>query len=55
MDPELIQILKNEFSNDDQRKFLDHFSLYLKYDAYSDDFVIDLDDVYEWVGFTFYS
>lgn len=52
MDPDLIQILKNEFSNDDQRKFLDHFSLYLKYDAYSDDFVIDLDDVYEWIGFT---
>jgi hypothetical protein len=42
--------LATEFSDDEKRTFLLHFYMYQKYDP-TDDFVVDLDDVWDWLGF----
>ena len=46
----LVEKVKNNFSNYEQQLFLSSFYCYLKYDL-KNDFVIDLDDVWKWVGF----
>lgn len=50
IDDELIALLKQEFTSEEQQKFLENFQQYLCYNQ-SNDHVIDLDDVYEWIGF----
>jgi len=46
----LINKLKNSFSTDEQQLFISSFYCYLNYK--SDDFVIDLDDIWSWLGYT---
>jgi len=46
----LIEKLQTKFSDYQQQLFLSSFYCYLKYDKLND-FVIDLDDVWEWLGF----
>ena len=46
----LIEKVKNKFTEYEQQMFLASFYCYLKYD-YKNDFVIDLDDVWKWLGF----
>ena len=46
----LIEKVKNNFNNYEQQIFLTSFFCYLKYD-YKNDFVIDLDNVWQWLGF----
>lgn len=46
----LVEKLKAIFSNTEQQLFLGSFYCYLNYDA-TDDFVIDLDNVWKWLGF----
>jgi hypothetical protein len=46
----LVEKVKNNFSNYEQQMFLSSFYCYLKYDSKTD-FVIDLDNVWNWVGF----
>jgi phage anti-repressor protein len=46
----LTQKLLENFSTDDKQHFLINFYLYNKYDD-TEDYVIDLDKVYEWIGF----
>ena len=50
-DTELLELLREELDTEEQRMFLDGFTAYLSCDARRD-FVVDLDDVYEWMGFT---
>ena len=45
----LINKLKNSFSTDEQQLFISSFYCYLNYK--SDDFVVDLDDIWSWLGF----
>ena len=45
-----IERVKNSFSNYEQQLFLCSFYCYLKYDPFTD-FVIDLDNIWKWVGF----
>uniref|UniRef100_A0A6C0ER25 Uncharacterized protein n=1 Tax=viral metagenome TaxID=1070528 RepID=A0A6C0ER25_9ZZZZ len=47
----LIEKVKNTFSDYEQQLFLASFYCYLKYD-YKNDFVIDLDNVWKWLGFS---
>ena len=47
----LIEKVKINFNNYEQQMFVSSFYCYLNYD-YQNDFVIDLDDVWEWVGFS---
>ena len=47
----VIEKLKQNFTNYEQQMFLASFYCYLKYDSKSD-FVIDLDNVWNWLGFT---
>lgn len=46
----LIEKVKNSFTDYEQQIFLASFYCYLKYD-YKNDFVIDLDNVWQWLGF----
>ena len=47
----MIEKLQSKFSDYQQQLFLLSFYCYLKYDKLND-FVIDLDDIWEWLGFT---
>ena len=46
----LIEKVKNSFTEYEQQLFLASFYCYLKYN-YKNDFVIDLDNVWKWLGF----
>ena len=46
----LLKKIKERFSDEDQKIFISSFYCYLKYDQFKD-FVVDLDDVWEWMGF----
>jgi phage anti-repressor protein len=46
----LIEKVKKCFTDYEQQIFLTSFYCYLKYDKYND-YVIDLDDIWKWVGF----
>ena len=46
----LLTKIKTNFSDNEQQLFLASFYCYLKHDTRKD-FVIDLDDVWEWLGF----
>jgi hypothetical protein len=46
----LIEKLQSNFTNYEQQLFLSSFYCYLKYDKIND-FIIDLDDVWNWLGF----
>ena len=46
----LLSKLKDNFSTTEQQLFISSFYCYLNYK--SDDFVIDLDDIWNWLGFT---
>jgi hypothetical protein len=47
----LIDKLQINFSDYEQQMFLSSFYCYLKYDKIND-FVIDVDDIWKWLGFT---
>jgi hypothetical protein len=47
----LIEKLQTNFSDYEQQMFLSNFYCYLKYDKVND-FVIDVDDIWKWLGFT---
>ena len=47
----IIEKVKTNFNNYEQQMFVSSFYCYLNYD-YQNDFVIDLDNVWEWVGFS---
>jgi len=46
----LVKKIKENFTDDEQQMFVASFYCYLKYDR-KNDFVIDLDDVWKWLGF----
>jgi hypothetical protein len=46
----LITQLNTEFTSDEQKQFVMNFYLYQKYDK-TNDFVIDLDKIWTWIGF----
>ena len=47
----LIEKVKNTFSNYEQQLFVSSFYCFLNYN-YKNDFVIDLDDIWKWLGFS---
>jgi phage anti-repressor protein len=49
---EFEQLLLSRFTTDEQRIFVKHFQTYLKYGNNYTQFVLDFDEVYEWLGFT---
>ncbi|PNG85898.1 hypothetical protein TSOC_015326, partial [Tetrabaena socialis] len=48
---ELLDILRSELTGHEQQLFITGFAAYLQYDSRKD-FVINLDEVYTWLGFT---
>lgn len=47
---EFLEFIKNDFTNEEQQLFINNFYYYLDYE--DDEFIINLDDVYKWIGFT---
>lgn len=48
---QLLDRIKETFSDSDQQLFIASFYCYLKYDCKTD-FIIDMDDVWKWLGFS---
>jgi hypothetical protein len=46
----IIEKIKTKFSTQEQQLFVANFYCYLNYDTHKD-FVIELDDVWKWIGF----
>ena len=46
----MLSKIQNEFSNFEQQLFVSSFYSYLNYNSKTD-FVIDLDNIWEWLGF----
>ena len=46
----LLTKIKENFNDDEQQMFVSSFYCYLNYNQ-KNDFVIDLDDVWKWIGF----
>jgi hypothetical protein len=51
IDKRLLELLKSKFSESEQQLFVQNFCMYLNYDK-TRDYVIDLDKVWEWMGFS---
>ena len=47
----LVEKVQNKFNNYEQQMFLASFYCYLKHDN-KNDFVIDLDNLWKWLGFS---
>jgi len=47
---ELLDFIKHKLTDEEHALFAESFYLYLQYDS-EKDFVIDLDTIYEWLGF----
>jgi hypothetical protein len=47
---QLLNIIKDEFTTDEQKLFVESFQLYLQYDD-ENEFIIDLDNIWKWLGF----
>lgn len=52
IDIELTSLIEKEFTNEDQKQFALNFQLYLAYGTDPDKFVVDLDNVWECIGFS---
>jgi phage anti-repressor protein len=50
IDDDLLEMLQQEFNEEDKAMFLDSFKVYLTYDS-KKDFVINCDDIWDWLGF----
>ena len=50
-DDSLVTLMRQELTGEEQQMFINNFHMYTMYDA-KRDFVIDLDDVWEWVGYS---
>jgi len=48
----LINLIKNSFNDDDNKLFTLSFKLYSSTKDNPDDFLINFDDIYKWIGFT---
>ncbi len=47
----LLEKIKNNFSQDEQKLFITSFYCYINYDK-TKDFIIDFDNIWEWLGFS---
>lgn len=52
-DEGFLEMLRTRMSTEEQQVFVSHFKTYLRY-GHDDSFVMDLESVWEWLGFTFY-
>jgi hypothetical protein len=51
-DHKLLDILLNEFTTDEEQLFVKSFYIYLKYGIDNNAYVIDLDDIWQWLGYS---
>jgi hypothetical protein len=52
LDERLYEILKEEMKEDEQKQFINSFKIYLEHGDDDNSFIISLDDIWEWVGFS---
>jgi hypothetical protein len=51
MDAELYNLFLEEFTDEEGQQFVDNFQLYLIHGTDNKKFVVDLDNIWEWLGF----
>jgi phage anti-repressor protein len=51
IDEKLLIIIDNEFKTEDEKIFVKHFKIYLKYGDNCQDFVMNFDDIWEFIDF----
>ena len=51
-DDKLIQLIKENFNDDDNQLFKLSFNMYVNSQNNIDDFIVNFDDIYKWIGFT---
>lgn len=51
IDDDLLKMLLEKFDTEEQQRFVNHFRLYLQHGNHKDKYIIDFDDVWEWIGF----
>lgn len=51
IEQELVNKLKENFSETEQQMFIQSFSMYLNHNQ-ENEYIINLDDVYKWIGFS---
>jgi phage anti-repressor protein len=49
---ELMCLLRSSFTSDEEQMFVQHFQLYLAYGQDETKFIVDMDDVWKWMGFS---
>jgi hypothetical protein len=52
IDDDLVNLIREKMNTEDENLFVDSFKTYLKYGYDDSSFVINLDDIWKWVGFT---
>jgi hypothetical protein len=50
-DDQLISLIKENFNKDDMQLFELNYKIYIANKNNLDNFIVDLDEVYKWVGF----
>lgn len=48
----LVDYFKTQFTTSEQLRFIEHFKLYVEDEKNTERFKIDLDDVYDWMGYS---
>jgi len=51
-DDRLLQLLNEKFNDEEQQLFITQFKLYLDYGDDETKYIIDLDNIWQWLGFT---
>ena len=51
-DDKLINLIKEKFSKEDMELFKLFFNIYKAFKNNKEDFIVDLDEVYEWIGYS---
>ncbi len=50
-DDKLIKLLNDNFNTEEQQLFINQFKLYLEYENDDTKYIINLEDIYQWIGF----
>jgi hypothetical protein len=51
-DDNLVNLIKTEFNENDMHLFHLNYNIYLDYKNNPNDFIVDLENVYKWIGFS---
>ena len=51
IDDKLLQLLKENLNTEEEKLFVNQFNLYLKYGDDNNKYIVDFDDIWQWLGY----